>query len=303
MTRLSVVVTVVDGGETLLRCLTALATQQDPPRLEVLVPYDDTAADTAEFASRFPAMRFLPLGRLATQRPSATTAGQHEIFDRRRAAGLAAASGDLIAILEDRGVPQATWARAMVEESSRHPGSVIGGAIDNGTDRPLNWAVFYCDFGRYQPPLSAGTRAYVSDVNVCYPRPVLEQVRPLWRERYHETTVHWALRRAGVPLHLSPRPVVVQRRDGLTTGGLLRERVGWGRLFACTRAAEIGWGRRLLLAGLAPCLPVLLLARIVAGRLVRRRGLGRLAVGTPIVLLLLAGWSAGEFLGYLTGRD
>ncbi len=25
--------------------------------------------------------------------------------------------------------------------------AAIGGAIENGINRPLNWAVYYCDFG------------------------------------------------------------------------------------------------------------------------------------------------------------
>ena len=100
---LSVIVTVVDGGATLERCLAALAAQQGAPDLEVLVPHDDTLGDLAPLAAKFPGVRFLPLGHLATQHPAAGPGGQHELFDRRRSAGLGAATGELIAILEDRG--------------------------------------------------------------------------------------------------------------------------------------------------------------------------------------------------------
>jgi GT2 family glycosyltransferase len=41
--RLSVIVTIVDGGETLERCLTALANQEAAPSFDVLVPWDDTS--------------------------------------------------------------------------------------------------------------------------------------------------------------------------------------------------------------------------------------------------------------------
>ena len=34
--------------------------------------------------------------------------------------------------------------------------AAIGGAIENGVDRPLNWAVYYSDFGRYQNPFQSG---------------------------------------------------------------------------------------------------------------------------------------------------
>lgn len=298
---LSVVVTIVDGGGALERCLAALAAQQGPP-LEVLVPWDASIPAVAELAQRHPAMRFLPIGTVRTQRPVASPAGQHELYDRRRAAGLAAATGDLVAILEDRGVPRPDWAATMARLHGAMPHAVIGGAVAHGRTGTLNWAVFFCDFGRYQPPLAAGPRPYVTDVNICYKRRALEQTRALWRERYHETTVHWALQRAGETLYLSPEPVVEQHRDGLRLGALLGERLGWGRLFAYTRAREMTFGRRLALALLSPALPFVLLVRHLRGRLERGRDRDAFMRAAPAMFLLLAAWSAGELLGYLTAE-
>jgi hypothetical protein len=300
--RLSVIVTVVDGGAALERCLAALAAQQDAPPLEVLVPWDASIPAAGGLAARFPAARFLALGAIATQRPAATPAGQHELYDRRRAAGLAAATGDLVAILEDRGVPRPDWAATMARLHGALPHAAIGGAVAHGRTGTLNWAVFFCDFGRYQPPLAAGPRPYVTDVNICYKRRALEVTRTLWAERYHETTVHWALLRAGETLYLSPEPVVEQHRDGLRLGALLRERLGWGRLFAYTRAREVPAARRLVLAALSPILPFVLLARLFRGRLARGRDRGAFLRAAPAILLLLAAWSLGELLGYLTAE-
>jgi len=302
MTRLSVVVTIVDGGETLERCLTALARQTGIADLEVLVPFDSSVAGLDQMAARFPAVRFLALGRLVPETRVLSHREQHELFDRRRAAGLAAAQGDLVAILEDRGAPRPDWAARLVALHASLPYQVIGGAVENGNHSALAWAAFFCDFGRYEPPFAPGPRDYLTDINVCYKRSALEQTRALWRERYHETTVHWALTRAGVVLYLTPEPVVEQFRLGLRLGNLLRERVDWGRLFAHTRAVELGLGRRLLLALLCPVLPLVLFLRLAGDRLRRRRHLGALLRATPATLLLLIWWSVGEFQGYLTGR-
>lgn len=299
---LSVVVTVVDGGQALERCLDALQQQDHPPTLEVIVPYDDAAADVSSLAPRYPSVLFLPMGAVPTERDSSSAAGQHELFDRRRATGLAAATGELIAILEDRGVPRPNWARVAVELHARLPHAAIGGAIENGRDRLLNWAVYFCDFGRYQLPFQAGPRDYVSDVNICYKRRVLYATRKLWATRYHETTVHWALQRAGEVLYLHPDLVVDQMRGTLRLPALLRERLGWGRLFAYTRAREMTLTRRLIFGIVAPFLPGLLFFRIVRGQLVRLRALGRLAVALPIVAALLFAWSLGECAGYLTAK-
>jgi hypothetical protein len=298
---LSIVVTVVDGGPALERCLLALRHQEGPDSLEVVIPWDQSLAGMDGISAHFPEFHFLPLGTIETMRPRFGPAGQHELFDRRRAAGLAAATAPLVAILEDRGVPRAEWARTLIQLHARLPNAVIGGAIENGRDRLLNWAVYFCDFGRYQLPFAGGPRAYVSDVNISYKRPALEAVRELWRERYHETTVHWALQRKGEELYLDPSPVVDQMRDSLRLGSMLRERIGWGRLFAYTRAREVTPGRRALLAASAPLLPIILFLRLAAHQWRTRRTMGRFILAAPLVAGLLAGWAAGECIGYLAG--
>jgi hypothetical protein len=237
-----------------------------------------------------------------TTRAAEGPAGQHELFDRRRAAGLTAATGDVIAILEDRGVPNLQWARTMVHLHDRLPHAAIGGAIENGHDGLLQWAVYFCDFNRYQRPFPAGPRPYVSDVNIGYKRRALEATADLWRDRYHETTVHWALQRAGEMLYLTPELLVEQVRDSLRLGGLIRERFAWGRLFAYTRAREASPAARAALAAFAPLLPVLLLARHTRLQIGKRVRLGRFLRAAPIVLALLVAWSLGEAVGYITAE-
>jgi hypothetical protein len=299
---LSVVVTVVDGGETLVRCLSALARQEGAPTLEVIVPYDDSVSGMAPIVARFPTFTFVALGTIDTARAKVGPAGQHELFDRRRSAGLGRARGEVVAIVEDRGVPRLDWARKLVEAHEKMPHAVIGGGVENGRNRALNWAVYFCDFGRYQLPFESGPREYVTDVNIGYKRRAIDVTRPLWKERYHETTVHWALIRAGETLYLSPDFAVDQMRDNLSLGRLVSERVGWGRLFAYTRAREISFGKRLLLAGMAPVLPFLLFYRLARHQMVKKRTVGKFVAASPAVMLLLATWSLGEMIGYLTGK-
>jgi len=300
--RLSVVVTVVDAGDALERCLTALASQSAPPPFEVIIPWDASLPDAAAFERRFPEFRFLKMGMVSTARDPRSHAGQHELFDRRRAAGLRVVQGDYVAILEDRGVPRSDWAATMIHLHQVHQAAAIGGAIENGYPRLLNWAVYFCDFGRYQLPFEAGPRPYVSDVNICYRREALEQTRDLWAERYHETTVHWALIRAGQALWLCPESVVDQHRGELRLPALVKERRDWGRLFAYTRARECRWPRRILLALGTAVLPLVLIARHTLARVRKRRTLVEFIEAAPVIVLLLVAWSYGEFQGYLTSE-
>jgi hypothetical protein len=295
-----VVVTLVDGGDQLRHCLTALAKQAGAPPLEVLIPYDDSVGDLAALRNEFSGFQFIALGPVATERRSASAAGQHELFDRRRAAALAVATGEIVAMLEDRGVPRPEWAATLCELHRRHPHEVIGGAVDWAGQGVLSWAVYACDFGRYASVHPEGSREFLTDCNLSYKRRALDATRSLWRERYHETQVHDQLRRDGVVLWFSPDAVVEEARAGLRLAPLLTERIAWGRLYGAIRLTGAPTGRRWLQAMTAAVLPLLLYWRIV--RRHAGRTPGRLVMATPALLLLLAAWTLGECAGYLTGE-
>ena len=137
-------------------------------------------------AADFPNATFLELGPIETVRPKTTAAGQHELYDRRRAAGLAAARGELVAILEDRGIPRHDWAATVARLHRELPNRVIGGAIEGAPTGLLNWAFYVCDFGRYGLPFEQHTAEWVSDVNVSYKRSAVEETRHLWCERFRD---------------------------------------------------------------------------------------------------------------------
>lgn len=300
--RLSVLITVVDGAPAVAGCLDALRAQRQPPSLEILVPWDDTIPEVGALAERYPEARFPALGRLATRRSVANAAGQHELIDQRRTAGLEAARGELVAMLEDRGYPAPSWAQTADRLHRELPHAVIGGLVANGVDSRLNWAVYFIDFAEYQPPAPDTTSAYITDVNVVYKRQALEATRDLWLEGYQETTTHWALAESGQTLWRTGALEVVEHRGNLTLAGLAAERYHWGRLFATTRVREVGLGARAAYAALSPLLPPLLLARIVREQLRGRRTLGTMLRVLPEIVVLLGFKALGEMVGYLTNR-
>jgi hypothetical protein len=295
---LSIVIAVVSGAAALRRCLTALCTQTRGFDYEITVPYDRWSLDVAELGAEFPDVRFHRIDDLGAAASATTSAHAHRLYDRRRAAGLALARGTIVAMTEDHAVPASDWC-AQLLAAHAGPHAVVGGAIENAVDRPLNWAWYYCDFGRYGRPFAPGAADYVSDVNVAYKREALAATHELWRDAYHETTLHWALRERGQVLFLDPGPVVYQHRPTLDLARALRERVEWGRVFAETRAAASGSWQRVAYAAATPILPLLLLGRAVHHMRRQRRSLRQIATTLPLALILLSAWAIGECTGYL----
>ena len=296
---LSVVVTIVDGGAALTRCLSALQSQQHAPPMEVLVPFDDSVPIDTLNADAFPRVAFLRLGAIDTASPKTSALGQHELFDRRRAAGLAAATGDLVAMLEDRGTPRTDWAASLAQLHGELPYAAVGGAIENGASSLLSWAVYFCDFGRYQRPFAVHLSRCASDVNVCYKRAALESIRPVWASTYHEPAVHDALDQRGEMILLSPAPIVDQRRGSMRLGSVVAERSAWGRVYARGRLRGAGRGARVRRLAVLPLVPAVLFFRVLRDRVAKRRSLGTFFLAAPCVALLLCMWTLGEAIGTL----
>jgi hypothetical protein len=276
--------------------LAALHAQVSPPTLEIIVPYAAPTRGIEELQKNYPDVLFMPVSDLATYQG----AGSREHHDELRARGLAEARGQVVALLEDHGYPDPHWSRNMWAEQQREF-AAVGGAIENDIDRPLNWAVYFCDFFRYQNPVPAGENRLASDVNVSYKRAALNSLRPLLYPCFRETTVNQALVDRGHRILLSPAVIVRQTRTNLRMGGALRERFIWGRSYAGGRSREIG-EKRLLLGMLCPILPAILVLRIARTVFERRRLVGPFLKALPLLIPLMTSWSLGELVGYFTAR-
>ena len=178
----------------------------------------------------------------------------------------------------------------------------IGGAIENGIDRVLNWAVYYCDFGRYQNPLPEGESPYASDANVSYKRSALEAVRSAWETGFNEITANAALMSNGGKLALSSKVIVYQHRSNLSLGSALKERYIWGRSFGVVRCKVMGKMQRMVLAVISPLLPLLVTLKMTVTALQKRRNFGKFLAALPLIVVLLTTWGIGEMMGYLTTR-
>ena len=300
---LAVVVTVVsDTSEaadtsSLEGCLEALQRQADPPPMEVIVTCDARLAGVDKARQRFPQVTFIAVEKLHTARSGPS----REHHDELRGIGIRNSQAPLVALIEDVGRPGPHWCAQLVKEHVQAY-AAVGGAMENGIDHALNWAVYFGDFGRYQNPIPCGPSAYVSDANVCYKREALQRVADAWSDSYNEARVHGALAKRGEVLALSPNVIVYQHRLNLRLGPALLERYVWGRSFAAVRISSASSVRRAVLALLCPLLPFVLLLRQLQNVLRTGRNRAAFLRALPLTVLLDFVWSCGEFVGYLTGH-
>jgi hypothetical protein len=295
-------VTIVDGGHYLRDFLLAVMALEDPPPLEIIVPFDASIADTTLLGHEFPHVTFLDIGVIEPTRSIHSSGGQHQLYDRRRAHGLAAATGEIVAILEDRGHPSPDWANTLVRLHAEVKKNVIGGAIEcHEPANLMHWAFYVTDFGRYGRPFASGPATWVSDVNVSYTRKALADTRHLWSEHFHEMIVHRFLMGQGEDLYLSNELVVNHRRPPITLSKLLRERVEWGALFGYVRAMQFSAVERLLFIAGSPLIAPVLWIRHGVTQARKGRGV-RYLRALPYVILLTTAWTLGEIWGYITRR-
>ena len=299
---LSIVVTIIDGGDCLRDFLRAVTSFKDAPRHEVIVPHDASRPEVPAMAAEFPTVTFLDMGGIDTIHPLSTEAGLHELYDRRRARGLAASKGRIVAILEDRGHPRPDWARQLVRLHGQTGCHVVGGGIECREPASLlNWAFYLTDFGRYGRPFESGPATWVSDVNVSYSRQALEDMRHLWHERYHEPLVHKFLMDRGEKLWLSNEVLIDHGRPPCTLSYLVPERFHWGRLFGHIRTMTMSEPDRWKHILASPLIPPLLWLR--HGITQARKGRGfRYLLALPYVMILTTSWTLGEVWGYITRK-
>lgn len=298
---LSIVLRIVGGPRFVRRCLSCLVPQAAHCPAEIILPYDSTVTGVEELKRDFPQVVFHDMGCVKAAGGLLSNAAAHDLYDRRTAAGLKIARGEIMALLEDYGVPDPDWCEQIIK-AHRLPHGVIGGAVEHCGKGSLNWAVYFLDFGRYQLPFSEGPTNYLTDVNVSYKREALQSVKDLWRVSYNEVTVNWALAEKGTVLWQRPEIVVREDRGKLEFWGVIEERFSWGRLFACKRVESTSSLSRVLYIVLSPAIPAVLLARMATKALGARKNWLPFARALPFIVLFTLVWCIGEFVGYTTAR-
>lgn len=287
--KLSVIVAASNAGALLAQCVAALAVQAHPDEVEIIIARDASRfddVDRTELDGRTPGLRWIDAP------PGATV-------PRLRGLGIAQARADLIALIEDDCLVADGWCRAAIATGGDC--AAVGGAVEPGPYRkPLDWAVYFCEYGRFMLPVPSAPDAPLTGNNVVYSRHALAGLPDAVRSDFREAFVHAAWQQAGVPTRVSGS-LIVRNINTWSLRHVTTAPFHHGRAYAAERYGARQAPVRVAVAALALGLPLLKLFRIAAGTLSRGRLTGRLLVAFPWAMIFVGSWSAGEILGCLAG--
>jgi GT2 family glycosyltransferase len=287
--KISVVIASVNGAGHLDECLRSLERQTLKDQAEVIVA-DRCGAGIAEtIGSRNLNAKLLNFPQEAT-------------IPQLRALGMKHSQGAIITLTEDHCLAPPYWYERILRAHEARSGA-IGGAVENDPSitRVVDWAVFFCEYGRYMNPVPDGEVADLPGNNVSYRREFLAPISDLLENGGSwEGDLHARLRERGVKLYSDPSIIVYHKKE-FTLGYFLSQRYHYSRSYAGNRSHGAPVLRKLIRAALCSLLPPILTLRIAGWVVGKKRHISMLCRTLPLILLITAVWAWGELIGHLLG--
>lgn len=285
---LSVVLAASHSRAGLEACLTSLKNQITNGEIEIIAVCNYCEDGGFSIEEKFPFIRLIDA-------PAGTSVPE------LRTLGIQAATGKIVALLEDNSIVTPTWCRA-IRKAHHASHAIVGGAVERvGTHRAVDWAVYFYEYGKYMLPCLEGESATLSGNNVSYSRALLEEAQNEFRNGFFEAFLHKQLQGKGHNLHMAPDAVVYHTMN-YRVGKVLVQTFHHGRHYAGRRVASASHVTRLVFAAGSTILPLILPLRIVQLVLNRQRHFRELIVAMPYLVLFMTSWACGEFIGYLWGE-
>jgi len=285
---LSVVVAAWNTPALLERCLTSLQEQCKTDNIEIIVVCNYDGGAREMIRTQFPSVKHLNC-------PESTTVPD------LRAQGILQSTGEVVALLEDHCFVHKDWC-AEIKKAHRLSHSAVGGSVENAsTVKAIDWAVYFYDYGKYMLPGLPGATDSLSGNNVSYKRSALYKLEKEFQNGFYETFMNLSLKSSGCELFFVPSAIVYHNKS-YRVGEALIECYHHARAFAGKRAARARPLKRVVYTLGSTLLPVLLPVRIMLTVLSKGRHARQLLFALPHIVLLMAGWSVGEFTGYMVGE-
>ena len=190
------VVLVARGGTDFARTLDALRRQTAARLIDVLLVGADAAPDPGDLAS----LRALP-----AEGSGDGSADQRESFGARAARGVAAAGGDLVAILDDYAFPATDWAETVLEHRFEGFGALASGLGNANPRSKHSWSHMLLEYGAWREGSGGGEVEALPARNLVFRRDALAALPDLPALLEQDGALPRALAARGLPLLHEPQ--------------------------------------------------------------------------------------------------
>ncbi len=290
----STIVIPLIGANALVNCLDRLPLSA----LECIVVLQETIGEPRFWQQRYPSVIFLD--------------GSHEPVPLRRRRGIAVASRDVVALLEDTSWPGPDWCAAVRSAFSDVETAAAGGPVRIAATLPSRCqALGWSEYGAFAPhhilrqgqngsnPDAPIVASRVPGNNMAFRRAELIEALRGEVNGLFEGSVCTRIMASGHRVVLQPRMLVTysacdQHNAALST------RLHHGRIYAGMRNRGQTKLSRLVHVAKAVLLPIVLTARTM----VAMTGSGSRMMRLPVLFwlaLMQSAWALGEAIGALTG--
>ena len=282
---LSVVVGSQNARHSVGRCLSALASQCNGQKVEIIVVDNSTDGTAGIVSENFPAIKLV--------RPA-----KDKLMPELWEIGISQTEGNVVALTTSHFVPEQDWIAEILKAHESHYAG-IGGAIENDKSAGLvSWAVYFCRYSPYMLPFRDVTVNDFAADNASYKRSALDRYSEARRKGFWEFFIHNEMRKDGLELLMTPG-IVVYHQKSFSLVAFISQRFWHGRQFGSERASSISWLQRLIYIMGSPLIPIVFLLRITRHVLNRGKHVKEYCLSLPILLLFLLAWATGEFTGYI----
>lgn len=287
--RLSVVIAASSSPSLLKLCLQSLERQQgDGSAIEIIVASNFDGGAQTLIDEEFQNVRGVFL-------PASTTVPE------LRTKGILHANGEIVALIEDNCIVDENWCHEIIQ-AHELPHSIIGGTVENGCEqRPVDWAVYFYEYGKYMLPISPSVTDSLAGNNVSYKMALLEKYSDHIRNGVFEAFFHQTLQGEGYQLYLHPKATVYHTKQ-YDPKEVRKSCYYHGRFFAGRRTVCAPIAQRMKFLFGSVLLPLLLPFRIVRRVYQKNRCVRELWSSFSYLIVFMSIWGFGEFSGYLWGE-
>jgi hypothetical protein len=284
-------VVVTDTFETIRDVVRSVAGQTIRDRVELVIVCPsalELALDAAE-TDRIGAVRVVEVGAVIPLSPP-------------RAAGIRAASCDLVFVGETHSFPLPDCLEALLGAHRSGDYAAVAPVVENGNpEKAVSWATLMLTYRQWLEPATRGEIGAVSTYNACFRRDLLLAFGDRLEAMFdYGSALDADLRAGGGRLLIEPAARLAHLNVA-ALNGWLPERFLSGRFWAVARARRWPLARRVLYVLAAPLIPALIAGKALrSGQWARHRR--QMPRGTFAAVLVSAlATAAGEVTGYVAG--